>query len=285
MTEKKHCNIKENLAFFSFIIIIRKMIYYFGKKSKIVLAAFLAALTLLIFNKPIKNIYLTASIPLQQNFFKKGNAIYDFFDYFKNAAKFQKENQDLRKKIADLESKNIELEFIKKENQDLKQALNLEITEKYKLISTQIIKKEIDRDVILINKGEIDGVLPDMTVITPENILVGKVMNVSKNTSQVQLLSDNGFAYNIKFQHQKIDTLGKGAGNGKILLELLPKEEIIDQEDNIISSNTGGIFPEGFLIGKISKIEKKDVDPFQKIQITPLYKYKENYNLFLIFDR
>ncbi|HOU45757.1 MAG TPA: rod shape-determining protein MreC [Candidatus Pacearchaeota archaeon] len=261
------------------------MIYYFGKKAKIVFSAFLLALILLLFNKPIKNLYLTASIPLQQNFFKQGNAIYDFFDYFKNASNFQKENQDLKKKIFELESKNIELESLKKENQDLKQALNLEITEKYKLISTQIIKKEIDRDIILINKGETDGVLIGMTVITPENILVGKVIKVLKSTSQVQLLSDNGFAYNIKFQHQKIDTLGKGAGNGKILLELLPKEELVDQEDNIISSNTGGIFPEGFLIGKINKIEKKDVDPFQKIQITPFYKYKDNYNLFLIFDR
>lgn len=199
---------------------------------------------------------------------------------------FTKEGfEKLKKEIFKLESKNINCQNIEQENKDLKLASNLEITDKYKLISTQIVKKEIDRDVIWINKGEIDGVINNMPVITPENILVGKVISVLKNSSQVQLLSDLGFAFNIRFAHQKIDTLAKGGGNGKILLELLPKDDMVDQEDNIISSNTGGIFPEGFLIGKINKVEKKDVDPFQKIYITPFYKYKDNYNLFLIFDR
>ncbi len=261
------------------------MIYYFSKKTRIIFFAIFLVIFLGLFQNPLKNFYFRIIAPSQNYFFKQGNAVYDFFDYFRNASRFQKENKELKDKIFSLESKIIEIDALKKENQDLKTALNLEISEKYKLISTQIIKKEIDRDIIIINKGESDGVLEGMPVITPENILVGKVMKVLKNTASVQMLSDLGFAYNIKFQHQKIDTLAKGFGNGQILLELLKKEENINQEDTIISSNTGGIFPEGFLIGKINKIEKKDVDPFQKIQIVPFYQYKDNYNLFLIFDR
>jgi rod shape-determining protein MreC len=261
------------------------MIYYFSKKAKVLVLALLLIVFLMIFNKPLTDLRIRIFAPIQQSFFKQGNFVYDFFNFLGNAGKFQKENEILKKKIFELESKDINCQTIQNENKDLKLALNLEIADKYKLISTQIIKKEIDRDVIWINKGEIDGVIINMPVITPENILVGKVSNVTRHTSQIQLLSDLGFAFNIKFAHQKIDTLAKGAGNGRILLELLPKDDMIDQEDNIISSNTGGIFPEGFLIGKINKIEKKDVDPFQKIYITPFYKYKDNYNLFLIFDR
>jgi len=50
----------------------------------------------------------------------------------------------------------------------------------------------------------------------------------------------------------------------------------------VITSSFGGIFPSGILVGKVKKIEKKDTEPFQKIEIEPSFNVSLIKRVFLI---
>ncbi len=254
------------------------MIYFLTKKTKIIIVIFLFLLIFTIFNNPIKNTWFSITEPVYNNLSKQGG----FLHYFKSMDDLENRNKELEKRFLELESETSECKLIKKELEDLKSAMNLSIHERFKLISTNIIKKESDREYILLNKGENNGVLLDMTVITPENVLVGKVTKVYKNHCEVKLLTAKDFSFNVRIKDKEIETIAKGMASPDILLDLVTKETNITIEDIILSSHTGGIFPEGLLIGKIQNIKREDINPFQEITVTPYYKHRENYNLFLI---
>ena len=43
----------------------------------------------------------------------------------------------------------------------------------------------------------------------------------------------------------------------------------VQEEETVVSSGLGGIFPKGLLIGTVSKVIKQDYGLFQDIEVTP----------------
>ncbi len=76
----------------------------------------------------------------------------------------------------------------------------------------------------------------------------------------------------------------KGEGNLRILFDLIPREENLSQNDIIVTSVLGGVFPKGLLVGKIKKINKSDVEPFQQAEIESFFNIKDIESLFIITE-
>lgn len=233
-------------------------------------------------NKEIKNFFYLISSPIQKFFWKMGNNFSDFFEGISQIKKFKKENEELKLKIQELLSENSQLKELKKENEFLREALEVGLEKEYKLILTQVIGKDISEDTILINKGEKDGILKDLPVITQQKILVGKITEVYKNFSKVMLITNKKSSLEVKVQNKEIVGVMKGQGNLKISLEFIPKNEEIFEGDLIITTALGGTFPRGILIGEIKKIEKSDVEYFQRAEIEPYFNFAKIENLFVI---
>jgi len=136
----------------------------------------------------------------------------------------------------------------------------------------------------LINKGSEDGILEKMPVITQQKSLVGKISEVYKNFSKVMLVSNKKCAFDAKIQEKNISGLVKGKGNFKILLDFVPQNEKISQEDIVITSSLGGLFPAGLLVGQIEEVKKSDIEPFQQVKIKPIFNIKEINFLFVITE-
>jgi len=63
-----------------------------------------------------------------------------------------------------------------------------------------------------------------------------------------------------------------GKGSDICEMKYIPKDDDIEVGDQIISSGFGGIFPKGFIIGKVSKAEEIEKGLFKNVNVIPAVK-------------
>ncbi len=234
-------------------------------------------------SKKIKGFFYNLSVPIQKTFWQVGERISGSFKDIENQ-KLKEENQHLLSQI-------VFLEDLKQENIFLRQALNLELQKEFQFLLTGTLAKDVGEDFILIDKGSKDGIPKNVSVpvIDSNKVLVGRVWEVYDNSSKVMLISnknkENDFLVQIKIDEENyLSTEAKGAGNSKIFLELIPKETEISLEDLVITDSSGRTFPENLLVGKVSKVENKDLEPFQKAEVSLFSEIEKFDHLFVIIN-
>ncbi len=117
----------------------------------------------------IENIASKVVMPIQNGLTYLKNKITGNNTFFADISKLQQENEELKKKNAELESNLREFEIVKSENTTLKEYLNL--SEQYGNYTTKaayIINKDISNynNTFIINIGKKDGIETNMTVIS-----------------------------------------------------------------------------------------------------------------------
>lgn len=127
---------------------------------------------------------------------------------------------------------------------------------------------------ITIDKGLRDGVAADMPVMAGEGI-VGRVIEPAVSYSKVLLLTDTKSAIAALVQRTRVQGILKGLGDGTCKLAYVEKSADVAVGDEIITSGMDKLFPKGFLLGKVSFINKgQETDLFQEIIVTPVADLK-----------
>ena len=162
--------------------------------------------------------------------------------------------------------------------------MELGLQEEFKLEICQVIGKDISSDTILINEGFKDGLTKDLPVITQQKILVGRISEVYKNFSKVQLITQKDTSFDAKILDTEISGLIKGEGNLRLFLDLIPPEKEIKKGDVVITTVLGGIFPRGLLVGEIEKVIKSDIEPWQQAKVKPAFNIEGLETLFIITE-
>ena len=127
---------------------------------------------------------------------------------------------------------------------------------------------------ITINLGSDAGIEEDMAVISGEG-LIGRVQKVSKNTSEVKLITTNDknskISVTIQTNDDTIYGIMSGYDNQENLLEISSTNKNIEnlEGSKVYTSGMGGIFPSGILIGEVFKIEEDKYDVSKIIKVTP----------------
>jgi len=113
----------------------------------------------------------------------------------------------------------------------------------------------------MIRKGSKDGITPGAAVIYEKGV-VGRIKDVYPSSSIVELVSSPGFRIAARFVGDNRPITYKGIDNPafskpKGHAENIPIDLSIqpDRPTMLISSRLGGHFPDGLIIGKLSKLE------------------------------
>jgi rod shape-determining protein MreC len=256
-----------------------------NKNSKIFFFLFLV-FVLFFFNFPktqpiLKNFFFHILERPSKFFWQTGNQISKFFSNFKSIEDLNKQNENLKKEVENLSSKVVEVEILQKENKSLRELLSLGLKKEFEIEMAKVFGKDFLSDKVFIDKGEKDGIKENQVVFFGQKILVGKVEKVYPNYSTIKLITAKKISIPSKIVNKEIFGFAEGEGNFKIFLKKVPKEAQVEKEDflyTILSEN----FPEGFLVGKVKEIKKKDVDPFQEIEIEPFFSIKDLDIVFVI---
>lgn len=247
-------------------------------------ACIVILIALNIFQKEVKGFFYWFSAPVQKTLWSAGNKTSDFFEGILKISSLKNELDILRQQSQSFIIQSIKLNEIEKENKALREALNLNLKENLSLAVALIISKSPTEDIVYINKGFEDGIAEGMPVVTQEKVLAGKISQVYKKYSAVSLASEKDICFDAKIyrEEKEIPVIARGEGNLNILLELIPREEEIKEDDIVFTISLGGNFPDSLLVGKIKKVIKKDTEPFQTAKIEPAFNLSETEYLFII---
>jgi rod shape-determining protein MreC len=119
---------------------------------------------------------------------------------------------------------------------------------------------------LFINRGDRDHLRMNLGVITSEGI-VGKIVEVLPNTSQVLLINDKDSGVGAMFATTRTHGVVKGSGDPEPHMEFVVNDEKVSEGDAIVTSGEDHIFPKDLPIGVVR--EAKPGNPFQVIRVQP----------------
>ena len=189
-------------------------------------------------------------------------AIGDFFGNifdFSTKKSLQAEIYELNQQLAELKTNSQISSDVEAENEKLRELLDLKNSYQtgWETVAAEVIGREADNwyEKLTINKGSKDGITENMAVVD-QNGLVGKIVNVTEKTSEVQMMIDSGASLGGMLQKSSIEGVLQGIGGGKGLITMtkLPYNADIQLNDVVVTSGTGGVFPAGLLVGTVVKV-------------------------------
>lgn len=187
--------------------------------------------------------------------------------HFKSIAN---ENKRLKRDIAALGSRAAAMDEALSENRRLKEMLAM----KDKLAKRSIAAKVIGRDFsnwgenLIISKGSKDGMKEDMAVLS-NGVVIGKVTAVGRGSSRVSLITDPEIRVAVVSQRGRAGGLMYGIAHGRCIMKFIPKEADIKAGDSVVISGTSGLYPSGFLVGKVLDVKLEFNRMYQFAVIEP----------------
>ena len=179
------------------------------------------------------------------------------------------ENNQMRAELDELRIRNRELESQAAEAKRLEAILNFrDAHPEAQLLAAEVIGSSSDptSHTLFINRGERDRLRVNLGVITSEGI-VGKIVEVLPNTSQVLLINDKDSGVGAMFGATRTHGVVKGSGDPEPHMDYVVNDEKVTAGDAIVTSGEDHIFPKDLPIGVVR--EAKPGSPFQIIRVQP----------------
>ena len=172
--------------------------------------------------------------------------------------------KDIKLELENLKQEKITNNFLKSENEKLRNLINENINSDEILAKVLIDRESPFLKSIILNKGTKDNVKMGMAIIDGV-YLVGQIIEVNYTNSRALLLSDLNSKIPSVLAPQNIQAVVSGTGKDYGIIEHT-KDDIendLNKIDSIIyTSGLGGLFKPGIPIGKINKDSKNKVNFF-----------------------
>jgi rod shape-determining protein MreC len=198
------------------------------------------------------------------------------------------ENLRLKAELDSTRGQLIQLEQASQENQRLKQLLDFRNAGIFPTGSTFTVARVIGKsptkwqEWVLIDKGTADGVALNQPVVgaTPSvdqslsgKGLVGKVVAVSSHSAQVQLLIDSESSVATTIQGTQAQGILEGTVSGKLIMDYVERDVLVDLKQVVVTSGFGQIFPKGIPVGVVQSVGEQDVNIYKQIEVQPFVDF------------
>lgn len=205
--------------------------------------------------------------------------------YFVNQGVILNENELLKSENLKLQGTLQKFNFLKQENQKLRELLRSsnKVSDKFLVSDILRVISEPGVQQLVLNQGSNSGVFVGQAVIDAYGV-VGQVLSVSPVSSRVLLITDLEHSIPVEIARNNMRAIAVGTGDSS-QLELTNVVNTADilNGDIIISSGLGKRFPAGYPIGKVISVDKNPALPFAKIIIEPLAKLQQIKEVLLIW--
>lgn len=159
----------------------------------------------------------------------------------------------------------------------------------YDTINASVINRNVGYfyETLTIDKGKKDGIKKDMAVITNYG-LVGKVLNVTNNTSTVKLLTtvNDNFQISVIIQtdDKAIYGLLSGFKDNQFIIQGISDNTEIKEFSKVTTTGLDNIFPSGILVGYVDRQEKDNFDLTKTVFVNPSNSF-DNINYVTVLKR
>jgi rod shape-determining protein MreC len=120
---------------------------------------------------------------------------------------------------------------------------------------------------VLIDKGGRDGLASDMAILSSDGV-VGRIAHAGLHTAKVQLLIDRASAIGAMVERSRAQGVVMGGGEQYLWMQYVSGLADVRQGDRVVSSGIDGIYPQGFLIGVVDRLDRGPAS-YREIRIRP----------------
>ena len=179
------------------------------------------------------------------------------------------ENESLARQLEEAQVALQQQRALADRSRNLERLLELRDRSKLNTIAADIIAAGASPEfrTLTIDKGTRDGIAADMAVIAPAGV-VGRVVLPSAGAAKVQLLVDRNAAAGALIERSRAQGLVTGTGDALLTLDFLSELEDVMIGDLVVTSGIDGIYPKGYIIGRVASFEKNG-NSFTKISVRP----------------
>jgi rod shape-determining protein MreC len=109
-----------------------------------------------------------------------------------------------------------------------------------------------------------------MAVIAPTG-LVGRIVTPTAHVSKVQLLIDRNAAAGALVERSRAQGIVVGTGVDMLRMDFVPVTADVKSGDTIVTSGVDGIYPKGFVIGKVEQVDNDGI--YKAIRVRPTVEF------------
>ncbi len=183
----------------------------------------------------------------------------------------RKENAELLEQIAGLRD---ELAQFREQIPDTAMLAGiLSSRQKYSHITARVINNSVNRreNYLTVDKGEKDGVEPNMAVLSANGTLVGYVLSCSERLSVCISALNTSFraSGSLSGSNHFGSISWDGTDRSRITLSEIPKYAPVNIGDTIVTTSYSFIFPEGIAIGTVESFRLVDNTASYIVDVRP----------------
>jgi len=218
----------------------------------------------------VKKLVLGLAAPVQKLFNSSIESVEDAWLRYIRLVGLEDDNRRLNSKIASLQAELILYQEGYSEAQRLKKLLSLQENYQHNFLAARVIGKEQAAlaKTLWIDKGSAHGLKPGMPAIALPG-LIGRLTDVSWQTSKVLLLTDENSNVDVLIQRTRVQGILRGAGSRGCVVKYISKIHDVREGDVLVTSGLSNIFPKGLLVGTVSHANRRDDGLFWQIQAAP----------------
>jgi rod shape-determining protein MreC len=202
--------------------------------------------------------------------------------------------QSAREEIAQLQAR---VDLLERENEEL-----IEIQGEYQLLldlfnrarqapelrrlTASVIGRDTSPSIrsIIVDKGSDDGVIVGMPVESARG-LVGRIFRTTAQSAQVVLITDNASSVAARLGSSRATGLLQGGGvGGSMSIDWVDLNYHIEIGEVVLTSGLGGKFPQDMVIGRVSEVERREAELFQRAIVQPAVDFESLEIVFVITD-
>jgi rod shape-determining protein MreC len=179
------------------------------------------------------------------------------------------ENDALKRDLASAQIAVQEQRALADRTRGLERLLDLRQHLQLKTVAAEIIGAAATPDfrTLTIDRGTRDGIRADMSVIAPAGV-VGRLVVPSLRSAKVQLLIDRNAAAGAIIERTRAQGVVVGSGDDRLRLDYVSEVSDVVAGDVVMTSGIDGIYPKGFIIGRIESVERAG-GAYKRIVIKP----------------
>lgn len=227
---------------------------------------------------------LTLTEPLQQAVVRTGASIKGLWSNYLWLVDTRQQNIATMRANRELRARLLAVNETSLENIRLRKLLDFVEADPRKVLPALVVAEDASSwaRTIIIDKGLRHGVHEGTPVVVAEGV-VGRVIKVAASSSRVLLVTDASSS--IAGLVQRTRTRGVVRGNGRQLnLEFALRNDFIEEDDLVVTSGMGGVFPKGLVVGRVATVQRKEFGLFQQIELAPAVDFSRLEEVLVLMD-
>jgi rod shape-determining protein MreC len=207
--------------------------------------------------------------PVQRALLLPRDALAALGSYFSSSARLQQENTELRRQVVQQSQQAMQAGALAADNERLRRLLGAREQVAAGAVLARVLYESRDRfsHKLVLDRGANDGLQPGQPVIDDRGV-IGQLTRVFPASAEMTLLIDKEQSIPVMLMRNGLRGVVFGTGEA-LSLRFMASTADIQEGDVAVTSGIDGLYPPGYPVGKVERIDRADRDMFATVKLSP----------------